>query len=159
MSITPKRYHLFILLISLTAFISAYIVEYVMMIMACPLCIYQRFPYMLLFTLSVIGLAGGQRYYGSYALIFLLSILLAAYHSGVEQGIFELSAACKPLISLENIMSAEQFQDVLYSSKLGTCNKAAIIIAGYSMAQWNLFLNIALLLSIIIVKTMCKSDA
>lgn len=156
MSISLKKLHIFILLISITSLLGAYFVEYVMKLTACPLCIYQRFPYLLLLFAAIVGLANDESQKKYYILIFLCSIILASYHSGVERGVFEMSAFCKPLVTINDNFSVSDFKNLLYNEKLGMCNKPALIIFGLSMAEWNLVLNIALLFLVSIIKF--KSD-
>ncbi len=146
MLICQKNHHLSIFFISVISLCFAYYVEYIMALAACPLCIYQRFPYLILFALSIIGLSSKCSLIKSYLLTCLLSLLLSAYHSGVERGIFALSAACKPLTSYSSEMSSLDIQNILYSQQLGMCNKPALLIFGLSMAEWNFILNIALII-------------
>lgn len=153
MSISLKKLHVIILLISIISLILAYFVEYIMALAACPLCIYQRFPYLLLIMISIIGLSSDQSLKQHYIITFLISILLASYHTGIERGIFELSIFCKPLVKISDNLSVSDFKNILYNEKLGTCNKPALFIFGLSMAEWNLFLNIMLLFSIALIKT------
>jgi disulfide bond formation protein DsbB len=42
-------------------------------------------------------------------------------------------------------MSMDNFTQMLYSEPLGMCNKPALLIFELSMAEWNLILNIVLL--------------
>ncbi len=152
MSTSLKKLHIFILLIAITSLISAYFVEYVMALAACPLCIYQRFPYLLLIMISIIGLNGDRSLKKYYIITFLISILIASYHTGIERGIFELSVFCKPLVSISDSFSIMDFKNLLYNENIGMCNKPALMIFGFSMAEWNLCLNIIFLFSIIFIK-------
>ena len=144
MSIKPT-YHIFMLFISICSIICAYFVEYILSLAACPLCIYQRFPYLILFVLSIMGLSSDYKLRSFYQITFFLAIILAGYHTGVENGWFEMSALCKPLSSFESVTSVDAFKNMLYSGQLGVCNKPAILIMGFSMAEINLALNIILL--------------
>lgn len=146
MSIKPI-YYIFILFISICSIICAYFVEYILSLAACPLCIYQRFPYLILFMLSLIGLSSDYGLRRCYQITFLFATLLSGYHTGIENGWFEMSALCKPLLSSESITGVDAFKNMLYSGQLGVCNKSVISIMGFSMAEINLALNIILLFS------------
>ncbi|RTK93023.1 MAG: disulfide bond formation protein B [Rickettsiales bacterium] len=152
MSMSLKKLHIIILFISVVSLVSAYFVEYIMALAGCHLCIYQRFPYLLLIMISIIGLSSNQSLRQYYIITFLISILLASYHTGIERGIFEVSIFCKPLVSISDNLSVSDFKNILYNEKLGTCNKPVLFILGLSMAEWNLFLNIMLLFSTTLIK-------
>jgi len=83
---------------------SAYFVEYIMQLKPCSLCVYQRFPYLILIVISLIAVAEkNYKKYNKYLIVTLIiAIIIAAYHMGVEKGVFELSSLCKPLISVTN---------------------------------------------------------
>lgn len=151
MSIKPT-YYIFILFISICSIVCAYFVEYILSLAACPLCIYQRFPYLILFMLSLIGLSSDYKLRHFYQITFFFAILLAGYHTGVENGWFEVSSLCKSAISFESASGVDSFKNMLYNSPLGVCNKPAILIMGFSMAEINLVLNIILLFSSFVFK-------
>ena len=74
------------------------------------------------------------------------AIVLATYHTGIERGVFELSSLCKPLISITNNISVSDFTKLLYNQKIAMCNKPALVVFNLSMTEWNLLLNIILLI-------------
>ncbi|GAB4162323.1 MAG: disulfide bond formation protein B [Rickettsiaceae bacterium] len=131
----------------------AYFVEYVMSLAACPLCIYQRFPYLVFIMIAIIGLASDQKLVKYYVITTLFAITLASYHTGIERGIFELSALCKPLVAIGDDTSVTDFREMLYSKQIAMCNKPALVIFGLSMTEWNLLLNVTLLTMFIKVST------
>lgn len=144
MSTKLKNPYILLLLLSSFSLLFAYFVEYVMHLSACPLCVYQRFPYLIFIMLSLISLSSTKNYSKYYIITAICAIFLAAYHTGVERGVFELSSFCKPLISITDNLSVHDFKKMLYSEQLGMCNKPALVILGLSMTEWNLLLNIAL---------------
>ena len=96
--------------------------------------------------LSIISLScGGQNYNKYYISTILAAIVLAAYHTSIEWGIFEPSSLCKPLVYIDADFSVSDFKKMLYSQKIGTCSKPALVIFGLSMTEWNLLLNLVLL--------------
>ncbi|MFK7967721.1 MAG: disulfide bond formation protein B [Rickettsiaceae bacterium] len=143
----------YILLILLSSFclMSAYFVEYIMQLAACPLCIYQRFPYLIFIVISIVAYAeNNYKPYSKYLIATALSaITLASYHTGIERGIFELSSLCKPLISITNNISVHDFTKLLYNQNIAMCNKPALVVFNLSMTEWNLLLNVILLICFI----------
>ena len=151
---TLKNQYLLLLLISTISLAFAYIVEYIMHLAACPLCIYQRFPYLIYIMLSIIALSSKENYDRYFALTAFSACMLAGYHTGIERGVFELSAFCTPLVSVTDNISVEDFTKMLYNQQIGTCNKPALVIFSLSMTEWNLLLNLALLAMFIKPKKM-----
>jgi disulfide bond formation protein DsbB len=149
MSTKLKNPYFLLLLLSSGSLAFAYFVEYIMHLSACPLCIYQRFPYLIFIFLSLIALSSEENYIKYYILTAICAILLAGYHTGVEHGIFELSSVCKPLVSIADNISATEFAKLLYNEPIATCNKPALVILNLSMTEWNLLLNLGLLIAFI----------
>ena len=146
-----KEFDYFILLISSWSLFFAFIVEYIFISKPCVLCVYQRFPYLLLIYLSIITLSSKRNILinYSYLLLIITSILLAGYHTGVEEGIFTLSKFCKPLFHLNTDISVESFKKMLDIDSTPKCDKAEMLILGLSLAKWNLLLNLFLLITIV----------
>ena len=144
--LTRNPYILLLLLASFCLF-SAYFVEYIIQLAPCPLCIYQRFPYLIFIFVSIIAIVGKEyKACNTYLVITALgAIVLAGYHTGIERGIFELSSLCKPLISVTDNISVQDFTKLLYNQKIAMCNKPSLVVFNLSMAEWNLLLNIILL--------------
>jgi len=146
MSIKLKNPYILLLLFASVGLTCAYIVEYIMGLPVCPLCVYQRFPYLILIILSIISISGQSKLSKYYIITIILAIFLASYHTGVERGIFEMSGFCKPLVKISNNMSVADFTKMLYSAgNLGQCNKPALVVFRLSMTEWNLILNLFLL--------------
>lgn len=143
-----KRSYLLLLTLSVFSLAIAYCVEYILHLTACPLCIYQRFPYLIFIFISIISLTeNNYKSYRQYLLATIIgAILLAGYHTGIERGMFEISALCTPLVSITDNISVNDFKKLLYSQEIALCNKPALVIFGLSMTQWNLLLNIGLLI-------------
>lgn len=160
MSMKLKHLHILILIISIVSLSFAYIAEYIMDYAPCPLCIYQRFPFLLFALVAIMGLAektGLTRY---YIFSILSAILLAGYHTGVERGIFEMSSFCQPLVKINDNVSVEEFLKVIYSAgPIAQCNKPSLVIFGFSMTEWNLLLNVSLLFLVIIAPKINSSSS
>jgi len=146
--------HIFLISISIFALICAYIVEYIMHFAPCPLCIYQRFPYLCLIKISITALIFKK--ISKYTLIFisftlLCACLLAFYHAGIEHGIFEPSAICSSLIHIPEHLSIKHIKEIFYSQPITSCTKAAFKMFKLSMSEWNLLLNLGLLIGVLTV--------
>lgn len=138
--------------ISVLALAVAYYVEYIMQVAPCPLCVYQRFPYLYLIKLSLAGLLIKKisRYSLSFITITLFTAsLLAGYHTGVERKIFEPSAFCSSLIRIPDHLSISDIKKMLYNQPVVSCINPALKILGLSMTEWNLLLNLVLLLVVL----------
>jgi disulfide bond formation protein DsbB len=146
MSIKLKDPYILVLVLSSFGLAFAYVVEYMMKLPACPLCVYQRFPYLILIVLSIISISGQNGLSKYYIATVVFAIFLATYHTGVERGVFKISGFCKPLVKISDNMSVSDFTKMLYNpGQLGQCNKPALVIFGLSMTEWNLILNLFLL--------------
>ncbi len=158
MSINIKLLNIVMLLIAVFSLSFAYYVEYIMQLAACPLCIYQRFPFLIFMMIAISGIASGCVNNIYYLLTSIANMLLALYHTGVERQLFMMSSFCKPLVSTSASMSASDFKNMLYSKPLGMCNKPAIKIFELSMAEWNLLLSfiLSLLFAILIFNNLKK---
>lgn len=139
-----RNLHIGLIAISVIALATAYFVEYILHIPPCPLCIYERFPYLYLIKLSLVGILVKKT--SKYTLMFisitlLVSCLLASYHSGIERGIFGASSFCASLLHIPQHLSLAEIKAMIYSQPIVTCDKAAFKIFALSMAEWNLILN------------------
>ena len=102
---------LFFLLIFISLIlIFAYLIEYRLGYEACKLCIYQRVPYFLSILL-IIEILFFEKYEKITLLIlssiFLISLILAFYHFGIERGFFEESTVCVTGDLLNTLNKAE----------------------------------------------------
>jgi disulfide bond formation protein DsbB len=139
-----KQQHLFLLALSISALIFAYFVEYIMGVAVCPLCIYARFPYLIMIALIIVSSnSENSARYNKYLVLTIFSaIILGIYHSGIERGIFTMSSFCKPLVNLSLDLSVEAFKQMLYSnSQMALCNQPSFVFFKLSLAEWNLIFN------------------
>lgn len=145
MSINLKNIHISMIAISVICLSIAYISEYIFSFAPCPLCIYQRYPYFIFIFLAILGLSTRTNAKNYYFIVAFTGLIIASYHVGIERGIFELSALCKPAISIKDNMTVDSFKEMLYSNSSASCSKATLIF-GVSMAEWNLLLNIGIII-------------
>lgn len=156
MSINLKNIHIIMISVAVISLLTAYLAEYIFLLAPCPLCLYQRFPYLIFIMLGLMGYAGQYSYRTHYITVIIIAIIIAFYHTGIERGIFELSSFCKPLVSVSKNISVADFKELLYSKEIALCNKPALVIFGLSMTEWNLLLNIVLLTMLSMFKKSIK---
>lgn len=104
----------------------------------CPLCLYQRYPYYLAVpVLAIAALVGRPRFGLAVAgVLYLVDAGIAAYHSGVELGVFTLPEGCA---AQGRAASLEE----LKAQVLGTvprCDRPELFVLGLSLANWNTLL-------------------
>ena len=67
----------------------------------------------------------------------IIEIVLAAHHTGVELGIFELPQFCNSSIQTSWAESLEDLEQQLRNAKLIRCDQVLFTFLGLSMAMWN----------------------
>ena len=138
-----------ILAASLGALAGAFVAETVFDLAPCPLCIYQRWPYVataLFAALAVVTAARGRwpaLLVGLASLVFAGEAALAFYHVGVEQGWFEGLAACAGAGETPATLEALRAQ-LLEGPPPPRCDEPAWTLFGVSMAGYNVIYAAAL---------------
>lgn len=141
--ISQNKIIFFLLTASFFALSLAYISQYVFGFEPCILCIYQRIPFFTIFFLSIIILFLKQKkiIYKIYLLISLLTllanILLAFYHSGVEQKFFIGPSNCSSN-NLNEVENLEELEKIILKTKAVRCDEPQFYFLKLSMANWNL---------------------
>ena len=134
--------------ISMSMILFALISEYVFGFTPCSLCLIQRYPHMLV-AITSIWLVFFRTHdlfiYPLNILIMAFSIILASYHVGVEQGIFQGPQSCSSSnLSSMSENSAEALLVEILNTSVVRCNEVTWSFMRLSMASWNLILSIAL---------------
>ena len=137
--------HISLGVISFTMILFALISEHIFGLIPCSLCLIQRYPHIFVSFASVWLIYFRTHNFFMYPLntfVMALSITLASYHVGVEQGIFQGPQSCSSSnLSLASDKSAEALlQDILNTSVV-RCNEVTWSFMGLSMATWNLILS------------------
>ena len=134
--------------ISFSMILFALISEYVFGFTPCSLCLIQRYPHILVAVTSVWLIffrTHNVFLYPVNTLVMALSIILAFYHVGVEQSIFQGPQSCSSSsLSLVSEKSAETLLKEILNTSVVRCNEVIWSFMGLSMATWNLILSIAL---------------
>ena len=146
--IKPYLNHIFLGTISASMILFALISEYVFGFTPCSLCFIQRYPHMLV-AITSIWLVFFRTHdlfmYPLNTFVMAFSVILASYHVGVEQGIFQGPQSCSSSnLSSVSEKSAEALLIDLLNTSVVRCNEVTWSFMRLSMASWNLIISIAL---------------
>ena len=134
--------------ISMSMILFALISEYVFGFTPCSLCLIQRYPHMLVAVTSiwlVFFRTHNLFMYPLNTLVMAFSIILASYHVGVEQAIFQGPQSCSNSnLSSVSEKSAEALLKDILNTSVVRCNEVTWSFMSLSMASWNLIMSIAL---------------
>jgi disulfide bond formation protein DsbB len=132
---------LLLALASAAMLLAAFALQYLGGLPPCRLCIWQRWPYV---ALIVIGLIGWRVYpraaLGLAAATLLIGAGLAAYHVGIEQGWWALPAGC---VAGQGAETVEELRRMLAEAP-PACDQVGFTFLGLSLAGWNLVISLLL---------------
>ena len=134
-----------ILILIFFVIISAFVIEYKFGHKPCKLCLYERIPYFLsvFLILKILVTKGYEKItLLLLCLVFFVSSILAFYHFGIEQGIFEESLSCFSN-NLSESLSKEQILEELKQNAI-SCKNVSFKIFGFSLAAINTILSLIL---------------
>ena len=133
---------------SLSMIMFALLSEHVFGFAPCSLCLMQRYPHILIVIVSLWLIFFRTHNFFLYpvnTLVIALSIILASYHVGVEQNVFQGPQSCSSSnLSLVSEKSAEALLKDILNTSVVRCNEVTWSFMNLSMATWNLILSIAL---------------
>ena len=131
--------------------IAAFIIQYGLGHQPCQLCIYERIPYILSIFL-IIELIFFKKNEKTtlllLSLIFIISVILAFYHFGIEQGFFTESFVCES-VSFSETLTKDQLLKQLKQNPI-SCKDVSFKFLGLSLASINVIFS--LVLSVIFVR-------
>lgn len=140
------HYHLALLIgvAAVLAIAAAFVLQYVGGLAPCHLCILERWPYVAAAAIAFIGAAASQPRLALVllAVVMAAETLLAAYHVGVEQGLFTLPASC---IAGQEAQTIDDLRAQLLTAA-PTCDQVKAAWFGLSLASWNAILALGLTL-------------
>ena len=139
--LNAKNFYTIIALLSILSLSGAIYIEYVLGVKACKLCLYQRIPYMVAIFLCFFGYSNLKKPLWIYLITFnfLLSLILAGYHSGIENNLFPEFSGCTA--NNLNIIDKEELINSL-SENLPNCKDVGFKLIGFSLATINLFISL-----------------
>jgi disulfide bond formation protein DsbB len=117
----------------------------------CELCLQQRYPYYAGIPVAAIAFAvaksGSSRaltraLFWLLALIFAVSVVQAAYHSGVEAHLWRGPTACTG--SYAGAAGGASLLEQLKTVKVVNCDVVQLRVFGLSLANWNVLVSAAL---------------
>ena len=141
-----KNFYLIVFFISLFSIVSALYIEYVLQYEPCKLCIYQRLPYIAAIFISFIGFNyfTNDRILIIMIMIFAMSTIIAGYHFGIENSIFDQLSACANGSS--DILNKSKLIESLNKTMPVNCKDATFKILGISLAAINTILSILIVI-------------
>jgi disulfide bond formation protein DsbB len=137
----PARASFLLALASAAILVAALGLQYLGGLPPCRLCIWQRWPYVALIALSLIGWRWQPRaMLGVAALVLLGGAGLAAYHVGIEQGWWALPAGC---VAGGSAQTVEELRRMLAEAP-PACDQVGFTLLGLTLAGWNVVASLAL---------------
>ena len=138
--IKNKKILTLILLFSIAAIITAYIIQYVLGHQPCNLCLIERIPY--IFSIIIVSVCLFSNKFEKITLIilsltFFTLTLLSFYHFGIEQGFIKESLVCDLNIP-SNELTKEDLLNQLKEMPV-SCKNVTFKIFGLSLATFNIF--------------------
>jgi len=126
-----------------------YYLEYLLDLKPCILCIYQRIPYFFAIFLAIIFLfledyKFQKIFYYLYSITFLLSLLLAIYHFGIENNFWSAFTSCE--INDSYIKDKSNLKEYLLEKEFVSCSKVNFSLLGISLVGYNIIISLFLLI-------------
>ena len=106
-------------------------------LMPCSLCLWQRWPHIIIVLLAMVALFKRIPRFllAAIAATAAISVTLATYHAGVEWQLWSGPGGCT--VSLTNTANLTSLTDSLLSTPVVRCDEVAWSFLGLSMAGWN----------------------
>jgi disulfide bond formation protein DsbB len=137
----PPRACLLLALASAAILLAALALQYIAGLPPCRLCIWQRWPYVALIALGLVGWRWQPRaMLGVATLVLLGGAALAAYHVGVEQGWWALPGGCVAGTRADSVGDLKR----LLAEAPPACDQVSFAFLGLTLAGWNLVASLAL---------------
>ena len=133
----------FIFLVSITALVSAFFIEYILGHQPCNLCMLERIPYLLAIIVVLLNykfIQFEKFFILLLIIIFFAGTILSIYHLGIEQGFIEESLVCD-LKSGSNLLSKEEILKQLQEKSV-SCKDVTFKIFGLSLTSYNILISI-----------------
>lgn len=126
---------------------TAYFFQYVLHILPCELCYWQRKPHFILIGLglvtALVSKPGPRR-----ALLWLMALValanagIAGFHVGVENKWWEGLPTCSAPTAVTSTI--EEARNLIFNSTVVRCDEPGWIFLGISMAGWNGIVSLAM---------------
>jgi len=137
----PRTAALLLALVAMAILLAVLAFQYIGDLPPCPLCVWQRWPYVGVVLLGLIGWRWQPRaLLGVIVLLLLTTAGIGAYHVGVEQGWWALPAGCAAGSEAQTI---EDLKRILAEAP-PACDQIAFAFLGLSLAGWNVVAGVVL---------------
>ena len=139
--LVPSTAALLLALAAMAILLAVLALQYLGDLPPCPLCVWQRWPYVGVALLGLIGWRWQARpLLAVMALLLLTTAGIGAYHVGVEQGWWALPEGCAAGADAQSI---DELKRILAAAP-PACDQIAFTFLGLSLAGWNVVAGIAL---------------
>ena len=145
-----KLYLKIIFIISFTALVSAFFIEYALGYQPCNLCLIERIPYgiSIILVITIFILKKNENFLIMLlTLTFIFSLAISIYHFGIEQGFFQESSVCG-VKSLIEITTKEDLLKQL-SEKTISCKDVTFRIFGLSLTSINIVISLLFIITLL----------
>ena len=141
MIVTTRAFAGVVLAVSAAVLGTALLSEYWGGLAPCELCLLQRWPWAAAIVISLVVVLVGDRPALPWValilgLVFVIGVVFAFYHVGVEQHWFAGPSACTA--SATGAMTLEQMKQQIMGTAPVLCDRPAWTLFGVSLAGWNL---------------------
>ena len=136
------------------------VIEHILKVKPCALCIYQRYPYYLILLFSALFFFKNNWKSQLMILIILTSIVsffLATYHVGIEYGLINELSSCKTEVG-KNI-SKDILLKELQSKLAPSCKEVDFKLFGLSLASINMIMSLILTILYYIIFSWTKKTS
>ena len=123
--------------ISASLYAGALWFQYVEGLMPCSMCLWQRWPHIIIVLLAVIALflRMPRLVLTAITITAATSVILAGYHAGVEWQLWSGPGGCTANLSKSGDLTS--LTDSLLATPVVRCDEVAWSFLGLSMAGWN----------------------
>ena len=139
-----------IFIISCTALVSAFFIEYALGYQPCNLCLIERIPYgiSIILIITIFILKKNENFLIMLLILtFIFSLAISIYHFGIEQGFFQESSVCG-VKSLTEIITKEDLLKQL-SEKTISCKDVTFRIFGLSLTSINIVISLLFIITLL----------
>lgn len=134
----------------------ALVAQYGFGLYPCELCLYQRYPYMVVIVVAIaayLWLSPRGQWFALAlcTILFAVDAGIAVYHTGVEQGWFPGPSGCSA--DTAGGQTLEDLRRAIMNAPLVSCDQAMAYVFGLSLAAWNaVFASAAMLFTALALK-------
>ena len=159
-NLKKETYQLLLFLISLSALLFAFAVQYLLGYQPCNLCLIERIPYALALIILLLNykFKKDQNFYSVLLiLIFLFSLLISIYHFGIEQGLIDETSICSQN-NTELLMNKEKILESLKKITIN-CKDVSFRIFELSLTSYNIIISLIMILMSIQIYLLNQNEA